>query len=207
MPPTYTVRAQVVDIRTDMPRASDRFLVDTNVWAWEHYPTSTLSPTGMPLPQVTEYSPYLARMRTAGTVRCRLGLSLAELAHLVEQKELEIYSAAVAPLTTKEYRHNLPTERARVEREVQRAWDRIKADSSPLTLTIDDPTTDAALSRFAAEPVDGYDLFLLVAMAAAGVTQLLSDDGDFCAVADIDVFTANPRVLAAARTQGQLVVR
>ena len=36
MPPTYTVRATVVDARTDAPRATDRLFIDTNVWAWEH---------------------------------------------------------------------------------------------------------------------------------------------------------------------------
>ncbi len=28
----YTVQAEVVDIRADRPRATDVFLVDTNVW-------------------------------------------------------------------------------------------------------------------------------------------------------------------------------
>jgi hypothetical protein len=34
-----TVRAQVVDIRADTPKGSDRFLVDTNAWYWLFYPS------------------------------------------------------------------------------------------------------------------------------------------------------------------------
>lgn len=207
MPPTYTVRAQVVDIRTDSPRPADCFLVDTNVLAWAHYPASALSYHGSLLPQATDYVPYLGLVRASGAVRYRTGLSLAEMAHLVEQKELEIYGAAVATLTTKEYRHNQPAERARVVGEVQRAWAAIKSNTELIPLTIDDPTTDSALSRFASDAVDSHDLFLLEAMASAGVTQILTDDGDFCTVAGIEVFTANPRVLAAARSQGRLLVR
>lgn len=181
--------------------------MDTNVWAWDHCPSSYVTPSGTIVPQAKEYRPYLALLRAVGANRHHIGLSLAELAHLIEKNELKVYSLAVSPLTTKEYRHTLPSERARVVKEVEQAWTRIKADSVPLSLTLDDAVSDAALARFAAALVDGYDLFLLEAMAASNVTRILTDDGDFCTHPDIEMFTANPRVLAAARAQGRLVVR
>ena len=207
MPPTYTVRAQVIDVRTDAPRPTDRFFVDTNVWAWEHYPGSRTTATGAIVPQPAEYSPYLNRARAAGAVRNRVGPQLAELAHVIEQTELEAYVAGVGRLALKDYRHNVPAERSRVVRMIETVWTRVKADSDPLPLTLDDAFTDAALTRLRVAPVDGYDVFLLEVMAASGVTQILTDDGDFCCVAGVEVFTANPRVLAAARAQGRLVVR
>ena len=45
------------------------------------------------------------------------------------------------------------------------------------------------------------------AMTAAGVTQILTDDGDYCTVPGIQVFTANRPVIDAARAQGKLVAR
>jgi hypothetical protein len=48
MPPTYTVRAQVVDIRRDTPRPTDRLFVDTNVWAWAYYFRSGFTPGERP---------------------------------------------------------------------------------------------------------------------------------------------------------------
>jgi hypothetical protein len=207
MPPAYAVRAQVVDIRADSPRPTDCFLIDTNVWAWKHYPGAVLSPSGALAPQASEYPRYLDQAIAVGAIRYHTGLCLAELAHLIEQNEHDGYTSGVGPLTLKEYRHNLPAERSRLVGEIRRAWGRISADSQPLPLMLDDATTAAALSRLATEPVDGYDLFLLETMASAGVTQLLTDDGDFCCVPGIEVFTANPRVVAAARAQGQLVLR
>jgi hypothetical protein len=129
------------------------------------------------------------------------------LAYLFEQNERNAYSSAVAPATTKEYRHNFPAERARVVGEIQNAWARVKAHSQPLPLVIDDATTDAALARLAAQPVDGFDLFLLEGMSAAGVQQVLTDDGDCGTVPGLQVFTANPRLLAAARSAGLLLLR
>ena len=207
MPPVYTVRARVVDIRKDTPRSTVAFLVDTNVWYWRVYPSAGVLPGSATPAQMSYYSAYLQRSTAAGAIVYRTGLCLAELAHLIEQNERDAYSQAVAPMASKDYRHNLPSERARVVGEVQNAWAEVKLQSHPLPLVIDDHVTDAALARFATQPVDGFDLFLLEAMSAGGINQVLTDDGDYCTVPGLEVFTANPRVLAAARSAGLLVSR
>jgi hypothetical protein len=76
MPPTFTVRAEVIDIRTDAPRATDRFLVDTNVWAWGHYPSSWYTAAGGVIVRASEYSSYLRLTSTSGAVRYRVVASL-----------------------------------------------------------------------------------------------------------------------------------
>jgi hypothetical protein len=207
MPPVYTVRAQVIDIRTDIPRSTDALLVDTNVWYWHVYPSAGALPGSATPGQMRLYSDYLRQSLAVGAIAYHTGLCLAELAHLIEQNERNAYASAVASVTSKEYRHNLPSERTRVVREVQDAWARVKVQSRSLPLVINDPTTDAALVRFATQPVDGFDLFLLEALSSAGLRQVLTDDGDFCTVPGLEVFTANPRVVAAARAAGLLVVR
>ena len=207
MPPAYVVRAQVIDVRTDTPRPDDRFVLDTNVWAYEHFRGAQYTASGGVVAQASVYAGYVQLTRDVGAVRHRVVTTLAELAHLVEQLEHAAYAAAVGPLDLKDYRHNLPSERARVVGEILKAWRKIEADSDLLPLALDDVLAAAALARLASAPVDGYDLFLLEAMAAAGVTQLITDDGDFCTVAGIEVFTANQRVIAAARTQGRLILR
>jgi predicted nucleic acid-binding protein len=66
---------------------------------------------------------------------------------------------------------------------------------------------NAAIQRFQSEPLDGYDLFLLEAAKAAGISKVITDDGDFSGVPGIQMFTKNQRVLTAAQTRGKLVVR
>lgn len=55
--------------------------------------------------------------------------------------------------------------------------------------------------------VDGYDLFILEAMTAKGVIQVITDDGDFASVPGIQVFTSNRNVLNAAKAQNRLIAR
>lgn len=199
----YVIQAEVVDINTDSPTATDAFFVDTNVWYWMTYPTAAAAA----FPGQLDYPAFVNRALAAGAKICHSGFSLAELSHLIEKTEREIYERAVGAIRTKEYRHNLPGERSRVMSDVEAAWGQVKSLSSPLVLTLDEKTTDAALDRFRTEKLDGYDLFILETMKNHGVVQIITDDGDFATVAGIRVFTANRNVLLAARTQGKFLPR
>jgi hypothetical protein len=203
MPVNYTVQAQVIDIQTDTPKPTDSFLVDTNVWFWIAYPKASPSQS-----QNQSYPPFVSRSIRARAKLHRCELSLSELAHLIEKTEREIYQRATAnAIGTKEYRHNLPAERANVVAEVQAAWGQVKTMAAPLAATVDEPLADAALIRFQTQPLDGYDLFMLLAAAQGQIVQVLTDDGDYCTIPGIQMFTANRNVLNTARAQGKLLVR
>jgi len=206
----YNVQADVIDIQRDQPRDTDTFLVDSNVWYWVAYPRSNQSSRPPAQYQMSNYPAYVNAALNTRARLLRCGLSLAELSHLIEKTEREIFSRGVGgiqPNETKVFRHNYPTRRASVVGEVEAAWASIKSLAEPMTATIDEPTTDAALTRFKTQLVDGYDLFILEAMAANGVVQVITDDGDFVTVPGIQVFTSNRHVIQAATTQGRPVVR
>jgi hypothetical protein len=210
----YRVAADVVDIRTDKPRTGDVFLVDTNVWFWMSY-------TKVPpdVPQAKFYPPFVSNARKTGARLLRCGLSFAELSHLIERAEREIYEAANPALRpsgwrnptgwvkAKEFRHNLSAERVAVVAEVNAAWGMVRTMADPLDVTVDDPTTMAAMGRLATQLLDGYDLFIVEAVVKAGMVQVLTDDGDFCTVPALCVFTANQNVINAAASQGKPLKR
>ena len=66
MPPRYTVRARVIDIRTDTPRPTDAFLADTQVWFWVAYPGAGAMAGSATPGQMTTYSDYLRDCLAAG---------------------------------------------------------------------------------------------------------------------------------------------
>ncbi|BAZ16812.1 hypothetical protein NIES4071_86900 [Calothrix sp. NIES-4071] len=135
------------------------------------------------------------------------GFSLAELAHLIEKAEREIFIRANGAITTKEYRHNQLLERSKVVAEVETAWNQVKSIGAPINLTINDHTTDAALNRFKTYLLDGYDLFILETMSTESIRNIITDDGDFVTIPGIEVFTCNLNAINAAQAQGKLVVR
>lgn len=205
MPPSYSVQAQVVDIRNlkDTPKATDAFLVDTNVWLWLTYTRLTSTPT-----QAHHYPNYLRAARNHGAKCFWCGLSLAELAHRIEATERQIFETTNGvSVKAKEFRHNYPNERPGVVAEVRAAWGMVKSLAQPLDLLMDEPTTDAALNRFQTQPLDGYDLFMLEAIDKAGIVQVLTDDGDYATVPNIQVFTANVNVVQRAQANGKLLIR
>jgi hypothetical protein len=203
------VQSEVIDIRTDRPQQSDIFLVDTNVWVWQTYPNARTSPT-----KIREYGAYLKTARQNGAVLAYSGLVLAELAHVIERTEWEIYNErsrlrGEALVQSKEFRHNLPNERAKVVKLLETSWMQVQSAAVPVNLTINDITTTAALNRFKEQSLDGYDLLILEAMfnVDPGQVKVITDDMDYATVPDIQLFTGNNRVIQAAITQGKLLQR
>lgn len=85
----HTVRSAVVDIRQDAPKQEDVFLVDTNVWYWLAYGASVTAK----LYQTKDYPAFIKKAIFAKSQLCCCGLSLSELAHLIEWNELAIYNS------------------------------------------------------------------------------------------------------------------
>lgn len=210
MPVNHVVQAQVVDLQSDVPIASDAFLVDTNAWAWTCYAKSTL---GMPYHrrrQTSDYSGYLKRCSKVGASLHWCGLAVSEVIHFIERTEFEIWKGTGHQYeNSKEFRHNYPAERKGVVQEVENAWQSIEALGSilPAPLAVDATTAGLALTEFKTTALDGYDLFFLQNARASNVTQIISDDGDFCAVPGITLFTSNRGVIAAASAQRKLLTR
>ena len=200
------IQADIIDITTDTPRQSDIFFVDTNVWFWQTYTDAAFTAKRY---QITDYPDYINKTRQNGATLTYSGLTLAELAHIIEKTEYKIYIQSHAGLKIKEYRHNYPEERAIVVAEVKLAWSQVKAIAIPVNLTVDDATTDAAINRFTTQAVDGYDLLMLEAIskAGAGTVKIITDDMDYSVVPGIEVFTSNKYVIQDAAMQKKLVRR
>jgi len=210
--PNYTVQADVVDITGDTPLATDAFWVDTNVWYWQTYSRASMRPSRMqPRPwQVTNYSGYLQNCVIAGSALHWIGLSLSELGRLIEDSEREIAETSAAiPAGTKpkEFRHDYPGLRSGVVTEIENSWAAVESIATPLHLLVDKPLVDQVLASFRTSALDAYDQFCQLALQNHGITKVLSDDGDFCTVPGLTLFTSNRGVIAAATTQGKLVVR
>jgi predicted nucleic acid-binding protein len=210
MAANLTVRADVIDISNDVPQKEDIFMVDTNVWFWQTYSNAELSGRDAPA-RVSEYSAYLSSALSNEATLTYSGVILAELTHIIEKTEYEIYlkSNGLKPkdLRSKEYRHNLPNERLKVVSEVQFSWSQVKEIAVPLDLSIDEETTHAALTRFQTQAVDGYDLLILEAASRESLTKFITHDSDYVTVPDIQVFTSNQNAIESARIQGRLVSR
>lgn len=200
----YNIQADVIDLRKDQPKEKDTFLVDTNVWLWTTYSKASR----IPKYQTADYPNYISKVKAAKGNLYYCGLSIAELTHVIEKTEKEIYEQINnLSVPTKEYRHNYPSERSKVEAEIESSYDLIKKMGNLLDLIINTNAVDSAFAQQKGVLLDGYDLLLLEAMKQSSIRQIITDDGGFATVPNILVFTANYNVISAARQQSKLVVR
>lgn len=204
-----TVQADVIDIRKDTPQKSDIFLVDTNVWLWYSYPNSTTDLKPARQEDVSSYLLYLIQAVSVGATLAYSGLILVELASVIERNEFKTFRKKSPKIELKEYRHNFPEERANVVKLVESSWATVRDFAIPLDLTVNDRTIDAALQRFQAQALDGYDLLHLEAIvqADAGQIKIMTDDCDYCTISNIQLFTSNANSIEAADSQNRLIIR
>lgn len=200
------VLADVVDIKVDLPKRSDMFVADTNVWLVLNYaPLSLVNPHSY---RTVEYPAYVKKIRGAGARMAHSSLTLAEMAHVIEGKEYEVWRAIPGNegLKLKHFRRD-EAERQRVFDEVEGAWAATKAASTCVDCLLDAQTADATLERLRLFPLDGYDAMMLAAIRGKGLSMVLTDDFDFITVSGLTVFTANPESIRLAQMQGRLIHR
>jgi predicted nucleic acid-binding protein len=203
---SLVVRAWVVDLRQDAPKANDGFLVDTNVWYWLTYPNA--SGTGKHY-QTSTYPQYIRRAIQAGATLFYSVLMLAELAHVVEKTELTIFENAnphLKGLGLKDFRHKYPQKRANVVDTIEAVWGQVMQYSA-LSSALNNISIEQALALLPSVQVDGYDLLILQTAQQSQVSHIISDDSDFATVEGIVLFTANERTIRSAREQKRLLVR
>lgn len=207
MPLNLTVQASVVDLRGDIPQASDPFFVDTNVWYWLTYTRSKLGNRSPHPYQITHYPRYITKAIATQSRLYKCGLTHSEVSHLVENNERDIYNRQNPECNTKEFRHNFPNVRMNVVQEIQVVWQQIEQFGNTLELLLDDRLIAQADQRLAQVQLDGYDLFIVELMFQNGIVNIKTDDCDFVTVPGLTVYTANTTAVEEARRQGQLIKR
>jgi len=211
---TFSVNAVVVDLRNDQPRNTDKFLIDSNVLYWFGYTRSTQDPKlgQSRITLIGEYTKYINIAIKLKSVLYKATLSFAEVAHIIEGTERRIFSkkqGLKTEIETKRFRHDYPTSRQGVVIEIQNTWSMIDSitKNNTLDVTVDTPLITKSLQRIQTEAVDGYDCFMIEALLASGITQVITDDADFGQVAGLTIFTANNKLLTEAHNQNKLIQR
>lgn len=194
--------AAVIDVRADVPRAGDRFFVDTNVWRFFTYAKFTTGDAAQiaHLQKLAQaYSKYVQECVKVGATLYWSPLSYSELSSVIERAEHDIYKALLGngKVGLKDFRLG-GVERATVVAEMQTAWGQISALGKPLPTPTDDAALASAIELFEGRPLDGYDIFYVHAMNASSVMAVITDDIDFTHVPNLRVFTANEKAIRQA---------
>ncbi|MFZ4825974.1 MAG: hypothetical protein ACOYLB_01330 [Phototrophicaceae bacterium] len=198
------VNANVIDIRIDSPRSNDMFFVDTNVWYWVGYTNASI---GDESNQSVNYPKYVGDALSAGSSLYRCTLSFAELAHSIERSERTIFEKSTGKqIKPKIFRHDYPNERANILTEIENTWvlSDGMTDGNTIEVDVSASMVSDTLTRLKSEGLDGYDAFMVEAILARGIKQVITDDADFGQISGITVFTANDFLIRQATKQGKI---
>ena len=200
-----SIRAGVVDIRTDRPTPADKLWVDSNVWFWVAYSRHRSTP------QTGPYLAYIKALRLARASLVAGGINYAELAKCIEIHEMDVYAVRnnqpQRSLNVKAFRSIL-TERANVIGEVAAAWSIVRQFATVCASALTDACVGTALKGLeSGDRLDGHDAIQVAEARRNSVTDILTDDRDYGTVEGIRVFTANAALVGEARSAGTLISR
>lgn len=205
------IEADIFDIRSYQPVKTDLFFVDTNVWYWLTYSRASMRINNPQNYQTKYYPKFTSSALNNGAQIYQSGLSLAELTHLIERSEFEIFASAnpllfSCPKTfSKKFRYDYPVQRKQVISEIESIWAQISTLATPLSNLVDQKTCTDAVAALSTFYIDGYDLFIIDTMLKNNITSIITDDCDFASIKNIKMYTANNRVLQEALSQGKLL--
>ncbi len=202
------ISAFVVNIRKDVPKSTDTFFVDTNVWY--NYATSFTSLSNSY--QSKYYPAYLSKMHNAKSKIFRSELILVELSNVIEKSLYKIFleenSLSPDNLSLKEFRYDYPEERGNFIDDLCLSWDSVRDISESFDSVIDESVSKFIIKEVFNSYLDGYDLLYLDLIEKnMDKSCILTDDKDFATVPGITVFTANNKIIDAAKKKGLFVVR
>ena len=219
------VQASVVDIGNPASALPSSLVADANILYWIFYPNfSSLAFAGGrgPLPyQTREYPAYWARVARNGCVFHTATATIGEFAKVSEYAEMEAvwltdpappqpdpanpstrFDARVSKCARYHYAAHLLTIRSDIETIVR---------SMLRSISLLDPAASAAAERAAASTAwlnslgDFPDAMLVSSALSQGVDCFLSDDSDFATFSGTTLYTANRRIIHAARAAGKLL--
>lgn len=202
------VLSSVVDIRKDNPKCSDSLFVDTNIWYFYASSHSSLPDTY----QKRIYPRYISNMYKVKSNILRCELNLVELSNVLEKELYNIFlteNALTSDIVSlKDFRYNYPDERNNFVAELCMSWDSIKDISKSFDVLIDESVSKSIIKETLNSYLDGYDLVYLDLIRKNNQKpNILTDDRDFATVPGITVFTANSKVIDAAKKKNLLITR
>lgn len=200
----FKVNAEIIDIRSDVPRKTDRIFLDTNVIVLMGYTNASVSgasSTDKP------YIDYLDSSLKIGAELFLCPLTYSETANVIETKEFNLVESHFPdPNGKKRFRQD-SMYRPKVVNAVHDTWTLAKMLATIVAITIDEQASAKAEIAFNSYELAGYDLFIYHSMLESGITQILTHDADFGCAPNIKVHTTNTFLLREAHKARKILRR
>lgn len=173
-------------------KISEKFFVDTNIWVNIVYIANKAIDYPSPnRDKISTYSEFVHRVKQNGKLYTS-ALCLSELGHYIERESYKNYQRKYPEIDSIKKFRALPDQRKIIVKDIEQAWDDIKALAEILPFTADESTGDNIIYTLKSHPLDAYDALFLKTMEEHGIKNIISDDKDFYPVADedrIDIYT------------------
>jgi hypothetical protein len=209
MPSDLPVAASIVDIRNRVDFSDiNSLVVDTNAWFWLTY-TGDFAEDDKPHGSKLVHYPNFISTCLSNNVDLKYTIiSLAEIHKLTEVSLYKHYKSWVDndDITFKNYRYKETAQRQDFLDEYEAMYEQINGMGEHIP-TFDNigEYPDTLLRESKEKLLEIADIIILKSAARLNISDIITDDGDFATVEDITVYTANDKIIEAAKANELLL--
>jgi predicted nucleic acid-binding protein len=188
---------QVLNLYKHNPVSNEKYFVDTNVWYWTSYVSSKtiLAKEYSNKYQLETYPQFIEKAINNGSTLCYSPLTLAELAHVIENAEHQLYMQQNVITIEKKVYRKITAQREKVLAEIEAAWAQVTAMATSIDTLINKKFVIDSIAVLKEGMLDAYDSFYIQLMRENQIDYLITDDYDFASLNKIMIVTANKNAI------------
>lgn len=193
--------ARIINANRHKLRFEEKYIVDTNVLIWSTYTRAGQAKRKPKDYQTDVYPALIENALEEGISLYRVETAFAEIAHVIERIEAEIYSLGL-PIRRQKFfnaksfrveENGVPAQGC--QRLLRASWEQVSKMTEAISCHIDEPHVAQCFDIIGKCRVDAYDASMIVRSKELGITNIISDDADLARVPGITLITANPKLI------------
>lgn len=185
----------VLDIKKiDDTFKETNFFIDTNVLYWISYSKYDFF-NGRARKQAKPYLEFIDKLLDDNASFFTSIYNISELLHIIEKHEFEIYQKTNPGLIDNIKDFRKLTSRKYVKNELLTAIANIKGQCTVLEYPFFLDDLEEFIDTSDTHRCDNYDFITIKNCIKQGMLNIISDDGDFASINEINLFTSNFKVL------------
>lgn len=188
---------KIIDLTTYIPINNQKaFFLDTNVLYWYVYPRCGIQTEHHTKMQAAPYYNFVDSLVAAGNPLYTSVYNITEMLHVIEKREFELYAMThpEAKWSIKDLRR-ISEEREQLKRNLSTAMSNVQNICSILDFNFTYDILNQFIADLEQHHCDTFDYAILKNCIAEKKLNIISDDGDFTTMHQINLFTANSTAL------------
>lgn len=186
-------QCNIIDInKVDSIKIEDMsFGIDTNILYWMHYSKGSFAKNY----QTSIYPSFLANLIASGNTLYTTIYNISELLYIIERNEYKQFKNSTKKKISKKVYRGIPSQRESLKSEYKSVLNQVESIYKIHDFEINIVGVKSFTTELSSHLCDNFDYLIINELKKQGINNFITDDSDFKSIEDINLYTANNRII------------